>query len=244
MVGDGSFLFSGPQPLWSISRYKAPITVMVLNNRSYNNERNRIWSFSGGAQLRRGMDMTCYNGSPECRLRQDRRGFGVEGETITDPSQDPRSLGSIEARQYRRAPLLPRGGYRARRRRRGVGVVSAILGRRPPDEKGLIMARRFFLAALAVLLFAVHPAFAQQAGGGDPFLPPGDGHDLVQQVCTSLPSARTFAQIRQAIGVAPPSLQDDDGRHQVGPDDIGPIVKYLTASTARACRSSDRRRRK
>ena len=41
-------LFGGPQPLWSQARYKAPVTNIVLNNRSYNNERNRIWTFIGG----------------------------------------------------------------------------------------------------------------------------------------------------------------------------------------------------
>ena len=63
VVGDGSFLFSGPQPLWSLARYKAPVTVIVLNNRSYNNERNRIWN-SGGRQFKAARDMTCYLGSP------------------------------------------------------------------------------------------------------------------------------------------------------------------------------------
>ena len=70
VVGDGSFLFSGPQPLWSLARYKAPVTVIVLNNRSYNNERNRIWN-SGGRQFKAGRDMTCYLGSPGRGLRQD-----------------------------------------------------------------------------------------------------------------------------------------------------------------------------
>src|SRR5262249_2327937 len=45
VVGDGSFCFSGPQPLWTQSRYKAPIINIVLNNHSYNNERNRIWHY-------------------------------------------------------------------------------------------------------------------------------------------------------------------------------------------------------
>src|SRR5262249_24486888 len=38
VVGDGSFCFSCPQPLWTQSRYKAPIINIVLNNHSYNNE--------------------------------------------------------------------------------------------------------------------------------------------------------------------------------------------------------------
>jgi mono/diheme cytochrome c family protein len=92
------------------------------------------------------------------------------------------------------------------------------------------MARTFLFAAIAVLLFAALPASAQQQGS-DPFLPPGDGHDLVQQVCTSCHPARTFAQLRQ---------NDQAWRRQimkmmmagaqVGPDDIDPIVKYLSTS--------------
>ena len=45
ILGDGAFLFGGPQPLWSQARYNSPVTNIVLNNRSYNNERNRIWTF-------------------------------------------------------------------------------------------------------------------------------------------------------------------------------------------------------
>ena len=41
------------------------MTIVVLNNRSYNNERNRIWSFIGGEQFKSGKDYTCYNGSPD-----------------------------------------------------------------------------------------------------------------------------------------------------------------------------------
>ena len=84
VVGDGSFLFSGPQPLWSISRYQAPITVVVLNNRSYNNERNRIW-MSGGVQFQSGRDMTCYLGSPDVDYAKTSQAFGVDAEIVRDP---------------------------------------------------------------------------------------------------------------------------------------------------------------
>ena len=63
VVGDGSFCFSGPQPLWTQARYKAPVMNIVLNNHSYNNERNRIWHY-GGRQYQTGRDMTCYLGNP------------------------------------------------------------------------------------------------------------------------------------------------------------------------------------
>jgi len=85
VVGDGSFCFSGPQPLWSMARYKAPITVIVLNNHSYNNERNRIWN-SAGRQFDTARDMTCYLGDPDVNYAQAAGAFGVEGETVTEPA--------------------------------------------------------------------------------------------------------------------------------------------------------------
>ena len=86
VVGDGSFCFSGPQPLWSMARYKAPITTIVLNNRSYNNERNRIWA-GGGAQFKTGRDMTCYNGSPDVDYVKAAGAYGVEGEAVKEPDK-------------------------------------------------------------------------------------------------------------------------------------------------------------
>jgi benzoylformate decarboxylase len=85
-VGDGSCMFGGPQPLWSQARYNAPITNIVVNNRSYNNERNRIWSFIAGQQFKMGKDMTCYNGSPDVDFAKAAQAFGVEGEVVSDPN--------------------------------------------------------------------------------------------------------------------------------------------------------------
>jgi thiamine pyrophosphate-dependent acetolactate synthase large subunit-like protein len=105
VVGDGSFLFSGPQPLWSQARYAAPVTNIVINNRSYNNERNRIWTFSGGAQMKLGRDMTCYNGSPDVDYAKTAQAFGVEGEIVKEPSQVKVALqrakrANVEGRPY------------------------------------------------------------------------------------------------------------------------------------------------
>jgi thiamine pyrophosphate-dependent acetolactate synthase large subunit-like protein len=86
VVGDGAFLFAGPQPLWSYARYKAPVTIIVCNNRSYNNERNRIWNI-GGRQFQTGRDMTCYLGDPDIDYAKLASGFGVEGETVAEPAQ-------------------------------------------------------------------------------------------------------------------------------------------------------------
>jgi len=86
VVGDGCFCFSGPQPLWTMARYKAPVMTIVLNNHSYNNERNRIWHY-GGRQFETGRDMTCYLGSPDIDYAKAADAFGVEGEVVTEPAK-------------------------------------------------------------------------------------------------------------------------------------------------------------
>ena len=86
VVGDGSFNFSGPMPLWSQARYKAPVMNIVLNNHSYNNERNRIWHF-GGRQFQTGRDMTCYLGNPDIDYTKASQAFGVEAEAVKEPGQ-------------------------------------------------------------------------------------------------------------------------------------------------------------
>ena len=83
IVSDGGFLFSGPQPLWSYARHKAPIIVIVMNNRSYNDERNRILQLRGRS-YETGLDMSCYLGDPDVNYAQLAGGFGVEGEVIED----------------------------------------------------------------------------------------------------------------------------------------------------------------
>ena len=105
ILGDGAFNFGGPQPLWSQSRYKTPITNIVLNNHSYNNERNRIWSFIGGQQAKSGRDMTCYNGSPDVDCAKAAQAFGVEGEKVKDAQSVKAALArakkaNIEGRPY------------------------------------------------------------------------------------------------------------------------------------------------
>jgi len=95
VVGDGSFCFSGPQPLWSQARYQAPVMTIVLNNKSYNNERNRIWHF-GGRQFATGRDMTCYIGSPDVDYVKAAGAFGVEGEAVKEPDTLKAAIGRAQ----------------------------------------------------------------------------------------------------------------------------------------------------
>lgn len=120
VVGDGSFLFSGPQPLWSMARYKAPVTVIVLNNRSYNNERNRIWN-SGGRQFTAARDMTCYLGSPDVDYAKAASSFGVDGEIVAGPAQLKGALDRAKQARTEGRPYL----LDVHTRREGLGAVSA-----------------------------------------------------------------------------------------------------------------------
>jgi benzoylformate decarboxylase len=85
VVGDGSCLFGGLEPLWSYSRYRAPVTVIVANNRSYDGERRRAWG-RHGRQFETGKDMACYNGDPNVDFVKGAAAFGVKGEQVTDPA--------------------------------------------------------------------------------------------------------------------------------------------------------------
>jgi thiamine pyrophosphate-dependent acetolactate synthase large subunit-like protein len=118
VLGDGAFLFGGPQPLWSQARYNVPVTNIVLNNLSYNNERNRIWTFVSGQQFKSGLDMTCYNGSPDVDFAKASEAFGVEAETVKDASQIKAALArakraNVEGRPYLLNVLIQRDGVGA-----------------------------------------------------------------------------------------------------------------------------------
>ena len=119
VVGDGSFCFSGPQPLWSMARYKAPITVIVLNNHSYNNERNRIWN-GAGRQFEAARDMTCYNGSPDINFAGAANAFGVEAEVVKDPDAVAGALARAKTATIEGRPYL----LDVHIKREGLGAVS------------------------------------------------------------------------------------------------------------------------
>jgi len=119
VVGDGSFCFSGPRPLWSMARYKAPVTVIVLNNHSYNNERNRIWN-SAGRQFETARDMTCYNGDPDVDYAKAAGAFGVEGETVKEPGELKGAFTRSKAAMVEGRPYL----LDIHIKREGLGAVS------------------------------------------------------------------------------------------------------------------------
>ena len=85
VTGDGAFNFNGPQPLWSMARYHAPVTVIVVNNRSYSRERGSMF-MSGGRQFQTGRDMGCYIGDPDIDYAKMVASVGVEGEGVPEAS--------------------------------------------------------------------------------------------------------------------------------------------------------------
>ena len=128
VVGDGSFCFSGPQPLWTQARYKAPIVNIVLNNHSYNNERNRIWN-GAGRQFDTGRDMTCYLGSPDVDYAKTAAAFGVDGEVVKEPASIKPALDRAKQRDRGGSAVSARHPHPARRARRSLGLASALFGR-------------------------------------------------------------------------------------------------------------------
>jgi benzoylformate decarboxylase len=86
ILGDGGFLFGQSQGLWSLSRYQAPILVVIMNNHSYNEIRVRNMVASvGGRQFETGQELVSYLGDPDVDFAKVAEGFGVKGEKVRDP---------------------------------------------------------------------------------------------------------------------------------------------------------------
>jgi thiamine pyrophosphate-dependent acetolactate synthase large subunit-like protein len=114
MMGDGAFLFGGPQALWSMARYKAPVTSIIWNNHSYDVERTGMYG-KGGRQFEAGRDMVCYLGDPDIDYTKIAAGFGVEGEAVKGavalrPALERAKRANVEGRPYLIDLHAPRHG--------------------------------------------------------------------------------------------------------------------------------------
>ena len=93
MVGDGALLFGQVEALWTASRYDVPVLIIVMNNRSYDNERNRIQNNSPllSNQDTRDLwkDVTCYLGNPLVDFAGLARSFGIDGQRASTPGGIP-----------------------------------------------------------------------------------------------------------------------------------------------------------
>ena len=90
LVGDGALLFGQVEALWTAARYEIPVIIVVMNNRSYDNERNRIQNNSPllSSQDTRDLwkDVSCYLGDPLVDFSGLARSFSIPAERATDPA--------------------------------------------------------------------------------------------------------------------------------------------------------------
>jgi benzoylformate decarboxylase len=90
MVGDGALLFGQVEALWTASRYDVPVLIVVMNNVSYDNERNRIQNNSPlmTNQDTRDLwrDVTCYLGKPQVDFAGLARSFAIDGQRVSTPA--------------------------------------------------------------------------------------------------------------------------------------------------------------
>ena len=80
--GDGAFMFQNA--LWSLSRYDAPVLIVIYNNRAY----NMNWAFNragAGAQAKQKKDMATYLGNPDVDYVMWAKSHGIDGTTVKAP---------------------------------------------------------------------------------------------------------------------------------------------------------------
>jgi thiamine pyrophosphate-dependent acetolactate synthase large subunit-like protein len=89
-------LFGQVEALWTASRYDVPVLILVMNNRSYDNERNRIQNNSPllGSQDTRDLwkDVTCYLGDPLVDFAGLARSFSIDAQRANTPAELRKAL--------------------------------------------------------------------------------------------------------------------------------------------------------
>lgn len=110
LVGDGAMLFGEIESLWSASRYDIPIIIVVFNNRSYDNERNRLQLrsplYSRKDTREQWRDITGYLGDPVVDFTGLARSFGIVGEMAETPEQFRAALKRARAATREGRPYL------------------------------------------------------------------------------------------------------------------------------------------
>jgi benzoylformate decarboxylase len=110
MLGDGALLFGQVEALWTAARYSIPVIIVVMNNRSYDNERNRIQMNSPllARQETRDLwkDITCYLGSPLVDFAGLARSFEVPAARATTPAELRKALQRATAVTREGRPFL------------------------------------------------------------------------------------------------------------------------------------------
>jgi benzoylformate decarboxylase len=110
MLGDGAMLFGQIEALWSASRYDIPVMIVVMNNVSYDGERQRIWENSPLASRKdtreQWKDMTCYLGDPEVDFVGLAKSFSIPGQRATNPREFKKAVKQARAITAEGRPFL------------------------------------------------------------------------------------------------------------------------------------------
>lgn len=110
LVGDGAMLFGEVEALWSASRFDIPIIIVVFNNRSYDNERNRILArsplYTHKESRDQWRDLSGYLGDPVVDFTGLAKSFGIAGELAETPDQFARALKRARAATREGRPYL------------------------------------------------------------------------------------------------------------------------------------------
>ncbi|MEJ2138262.1 MAG: thiamine pyrophosphate-binding protein [Gammaproteobacteria bacterium] len=110
MLGDGAMLFGQIEALWSASRYEIPVMIVVMNNVSYDGERQRIWENSPLASRKdtreQWKDMTCYLGDPEVDFVGLAKSFSIPGQRATNPREFKKAVKQARAITAEGRPFL------------------------------------------------------------------------------------------------------------------------------------------
>jgi thiamine pyrophosphate-dependent acetolactate synthase large subunit-like protein len=91
LQGDGGFLFNQSEALWSIARYEAPMLIVIMNNLSYNESRDRNM-LNGGVFYEAGKDFNGYLGDPNVEYSKIAEAYGLKGEKVKNASDLPAAL--------------------------------------------------------------------------------------------------------------------------------------------------------
>ena len=86
LQGDGGFLFGQSEALWSISRYEAPMLLVVMNNHLYNETRARNMN-GGGRLFEAGRDYNGYLGDPNVDFAKIAEAYNLRGEKVRTASE-------------------------------------------------------------------------------------------------------------------------------------------------------------
>jgi len=110
LVGDGALLFGEIESLWSAARYEIPIIIVVFNNRSYDNERNRIQQLSPLYSKKdtrdQWRDMSGWLGNPNVNFVGLANSFEIAGERAETPAEFRKALQRATAATREGQPYL------------------------------------------------------------------------------------------------------------------------------------------